>query len=245
MVLAFFTGARPTNTFSSRDYDRRQPPLLLLSALSQPSTPSPPPPAPSIPTSSPYSIAQPQHNHRATATVDLLGAFLGFRARRSADTATEGGGAVGSSSSGQDESNPHKQQPPHRTRLRSSTLSSASASLAQDQIKPSLFSDFFSNYPPIHNRAATATDTTGSSRPQTNLHLVQLTDSAQHSQGTSTTTEERERGVVAAPPVAASQLKALVEDDQGLTGGALARINPWLSACDLAQPNTAPDLQVR
>lgn len=25
---------------------------------------------------------------------------------------------------------------------------------------------------------------------------------------------------------------------------ALSRINPWLSACDLAQPNTAPDLQV-
>lgn len=26
--------------------------------------------------------------------------------------------------------------------------------------------------------------------------------------------------------------------------GALARINPWLSACDLEQPNSAPDLQV-
>lgn len=26
--------------------------------------------------------------------------------------------------------------------------------------------------------------------------------------------------------------------------GTLARVNPWLSACDLAQPNTAPDLQV-
>lgn len=26
--------------------------------------------------------------------------------------------------------------------------------------------------------------------------------------------------------------------------GALVRINPWLSACDLAQPKTAPDLQV-
>lgn len=26
--------------------------------------------------------------------------------------------------------------------------------------------------------------------------------------------------------------------------GSLARVNPWLSACDLAQPNTAPDLQV-
>lgn len=25
---------------------------------------------------------------------------------------------------------------------------------------------------------------------------------------------------------------------------ALSRINPWLSACDLAQPNSAPDLQV-
>jgi hypothetical protein len=24
----------------------------------------------------------------------------------------------------------------------------------------------------------------------------------------------------------------------------LSNINPWLSACDLAQPNTAPDLQV-
>lgn len=26
--------------------------------------------------------------------------------------------------------------------------------------------------------------------------------------------------------------------------GALTQINPWLSACDLAQPNSAPDLQV-
>lgn len=26
--------------------------------------------------------------------------------------------------------------------------------------------------------------------------------------------------------------------------GTLARINPWLSACDLAQPSSAPDLQV-
>lgn len=26
--------------------------------------------------------------------------------------------------------------------------------------------------------------------------------------------------------------------------GSLGRINPWLSACDLAQPNSAPDLQV-
>lgn len=26
--------------------------------------------------------------------------------------------------------------------------------------------------------------------------------------------------------------------------GSLARVNPWLSACDLAQPNSAPDLQV-
>jgi hypothetical protein len=25
----------------------------------------------------------------------------------------------------------------------------------------------------------------------------------------------------------------------------LSKVNPWLSACDLAQPNSAPDLQVR
>lgn len=43
--------------------------------------------------------------------------------------------------------------------------------------------------------------------------------------------------------VAAAQLK--IPDDQGISGGALARINPWLSACDLAQSSTAPDLQVR
>uniref|UniRef100_A0A182Q1H2 Uncharacterized protein n=1 Tax=Anopheles farauti TaxID=69004 RepID=A0A182Q1H2_9DIPT len=29
----------------------------------------------------------------------------------------------------------------------------------------------------------------------------------------------------------------------GVGGGALTRINPWLSACDLEQPNSAPDLQ--
>uniref|UniRef100_A0A4Y0BKE4 Uncharacterized protein n=1 Tax=Anopheles funestus TaxID=62324 RepID=A0A4Y0BKE4_ANOFN len=32
------------------------------------------------------------------------------------------------------------------------------------------------------------------------------------------------------------------EDNTG-EGGALTRINPWLSACDLEQPNSAPDLQ--
>uniref|UniRef100_A0A182N9E4 Uncharacterized protein n=1 Tax=Anopheles dirus TaxID=7168 RepID=A0A182N9E4_9DIPT len=30
----------------------------------------------------------------------------------------------------------------------------------------------------------------------------------------------------------------------GVGGGALTRINPWLSACDLEQPNSAPDLQI-
>lgn len=32
-----------------------------------------------------------------------------------------------------------------------------------------------------------------------------------------------------------------VDDDTG----ALSRLNPWLSACDLAQPNSAPDLKVK
>ena len=38
-----------------------------------------------------------------------------------------------------------------------------------------------------------------------------------------------------------SKLGNLVTDN---TKGALTVINPWLSACDLEQPNLAPDLQV-
>lgn len=209
MVLAFFTGARPTNTFSSRDYDRR--PHLLLSALSQPSSPSP---APSIPSS--YT-----HTHRPRAPPDdiVVGESLG-RARRNAEHPSEGP-ATGNRP--QDESHPYKQQQqqPHRTRLRPSS----SLLLAQDQHKPSLFSDFFFSYPP-----ATSSDI----KPDP-PKLLLLTDQTR-------TTTERERG---ASLVAASQLKSLTDEDQGLTGGALARINPWLSACDLAQPSTAPDLQVR
>uniref|UniRef100_A0A182XPL7 Secreted protein n=1 Tax=Anopheles quadriannulatus TaxID=34691 RepID=A0A182XPL7_ANOQN len=36
----------------------------------------------------------------------------------------------------------------------------------------------------------------------------------------------------------------IVGEDNTGAGGALTRINPWLSACDLEQPNSAPDLQV-
>uniref|UniRef100_A0A182T201 Uncharacterized protein n=1 Tax=Anopheles maculatus TaxID=74869 RepID=A0A182T201_9DIPT len=36
----------------------------------------------------------------------------------------------------------------------------------------------------------------------------------------------------------------IVGEDNTGEGGALSRINPWLSACDLEQPNSAPDLQV-
>nr|XP_040224590.2 probable transcription-associated protein 1 [Anopheles coluzzii]XP_040224591.2 probable transcription-associated protein 1 [Anopheles coluzzii]XP_040224592.2 probable transcription-associated protein 1 [Anopheles coluzzii]XP_040224593.2 probable transcription-associated protein 1 [Anopheles coluzzii]XP_040224595.2 probable transcription-associated protein 1 [Anopheles coluzzii] len=35
----------------------------------------------------------------------------------------------------------------------------------------------------------------------------------------------------------------IVGEDNTGAGGALTRINPWLSACDLEQPNSAPDLQ--
>ena len=35
-----------------------------------------------------------------------------------------------------------------------------------------------------------------------------------------------------------------LEDVGDDSTGSLARVNPWLSACDLAQPNIAPDLQV-
>lgn len=214
MVLAFFTGARPTNTFSSRDYDRR--PHLLLSALSQPSSPSP---APSIPSS--YT-----HTHRPRAPPDdiVVGSSLG-RARRNAEQPSEGP-ATGNRP--HDDSHPYKQQQQKSHRTRSRPLSSLL--LAQDQHKPSLFSDFFFSYPPAHNRAAaTSSSDTRPDPPK----LLLLTDQKR---------TEKERG---APLVAASQLKSLTEEDQGLTGGALARINPWLSACDLAQPSTAPDLQVR
>uniref|UniRef100_A0A182TK51 Uncharacterized protein n=1 Tax=Anopheles melas TaxID=34690 RepID=A0A182TK51_9DIPT len=37
----------------------------------------------------------------------------------------------------------------------------------------------------------------------------------------------------------------IVGEDNTGAGGALTRINPWLSACDLEQPNSAPDLQTK
>lgn len=41
-------------------------------------------------------------------------------------------------------------------------------------------------------------------------------------------------------PISGTKLVHSSNDDDS---GSLVRINPWLSACDLAQPNTAPDLQ--
>lgn len=90
---------------------------------------------------------------------------------------------------------------------------------------PTLFSDYF------HYQATPRLQLTVSETEQEQRTLHTRTD---HYSAT-------DRGVGL---VAAAQLK-LPDDDQGISGGALARINPWLSACDLAQSSTAPDLQVR
>lgn len=193
MVLAFLTGARPTNTFSSRDdFDRRPP--LLLSALSP--KPSLPLPAPTITASSSTTITA-TYPPRAADALDSVRQFPSSSglAKRNAPSQEQTADHVDIRTS--------YQQLEHRTWLRPHKQ--------QLPLTHSLFSDLF-NYP-HSNKQGSAIDSEYLEKPS----LTERSD----------------------PLVAASQIKA-VDDDQGILG----RINPWLSACDLAQPSTAPDLQV-
>lgn len=212
MVLAFITGAQPTNTFSPRDdYDRRS---LLLSALSPP-PPSPPdssPPPSSTPSPAPFETSPYYYSTSSTitssslpdsaASAEALASSLDHRPKRSA-------GVEGLGAEPEDEEVYQHKQPQHWTHYRSQQKAAE-----PEPQKPSLFSEFF-HYP----------------------HKISKNERAEPLE----TEDSVDRRV---PLVAESQLKGL-EDHPGYDTGALSRINPWLSACDLAQSSTAPDLQVR
>lgn len=216
MVLAFFTGARPINTFSSRDYDRRPLPL------SHPSSSPPPPPSPLSSQQQPLSTSLPPPRTATGADDDVQvpppatsAAHHPLYTVRPLLLRSDAVVVVGTSY--------------HRTtRIRSAPP------------QTSLISDHRHQQQSSHYQQNNKHQQQQASRPaeeRLDQQLARVTRSGG--------TEDHVRE----PLEAASQLKLKGSDpsavDQGFLGGALARINPWLSACDLAQPSTAPDLQVQ
>lgn len=253
MVLAFFTGARPTNTFSSRDYDRR---LLLLSALSSAPTPPPPPlpheqPDAATTTTATVSAHQPpspglqQHLlHHASSVPARYYDYSFFyphitprkgRQRRSADQAQ----AAREPTSGDlaEDSHPLKHGTEHhRPRARSPLLlpELPPSSLHLHHNKGSLQS-------PKESTEIKQQEEEQKKKQKKREEEVEKKEEEEEEEEQRILRKRSDRG--APPPVAANQLKA-ADDDRGISGGALGRINPWLSACDLAQSSTVPDLQV-